>query len=47
MINLGFWGEIKKPIFCLAPMADVTDRMFFGQNLYQQMDCVVLAEKNF
>jgi len=28
MINLGFWGEIKKPIFCLAPMADVTDCAF-------------------
>ena len=23
-----FWGEIKKPIFCLAPMADVTDCAF-------------------
>src|SRR3989344_5411399 len=36
MINLGFWGEMKKPfddaqgkpILCLAPMADVTDVAF-------------------
>lgn len=36
MINLGFWGKIEKsfdnaqdkPILCLAPMADVTDRAF-------------------
>ncbi len=28
MNNLGFWGKIKKPIFCLAPMADVTDCVF-------------------
>lgn len=28
MINLGFWGELKKPIICLAPMADVTDVAF-------------------
>ncbi|MFA5318044.1 MAG: tRNA-dihydrouridine synthase [Patescibacteria group bacterium] len=27
-INLGFWGEIKKPILALAPMADVTDEAF-------------------
>ncbi|MEK7669575.1 MAG: tRNA-dihydrouridine synthase [Patescibacteria group bacterium] len=25
---MNFWNEIKKPIFCLAPMADVTDRAF-------------------
>src|SRR3990167_81330 len=23
-----FWGKLKKPIFCLAPMADVTDCAF-------------------
>lgn len=28
MSNLGFWKDIKKPIFCLAPMADVTDCAF-------------------
>src|SRR3990172_8281868 len=28
MSNLGFWGKFKKPIFCLAPMADVTDCAF-------------------
>ncbi len=28
MNNAGFWGEIKKPILCLAPMADVTDCVF-------------------
>ncbi len=28
MNNLGFWKKIKKPIFCLAPMADVTDCAF-------------------
>ncbi len=28
MINLGFWGKLKKPIFVLAPMADVTDCVF-------------------
>lgn len=28
MNNLEFWGKIKKPIFCLAPMADVTDCAF-------------------
>jgi nifR3 family TIM-barrel protein len=27
-MNLGFWGEIKKPVFVLAPMADVTDAAF-------------------
>jgi nifR3 family TIM-barrel protein len=26
--NLGFWGKFKKPIFVLAPMADVTDCAF-------------------
>ena len=25
---LGFWAKIKKPVFCLAPMADVTDCVF-------------------
>ena len=24
----GFWGKLKKPIFALAPMADVTDAAF-------------------
>ncbi len=28
MINLGFWGKLKKPIMVLAPMADVTDCAF-------------------
>ncbi|HEV7423763.1 MAG TPA: tRNA-dihydrouridine synthase [Candidatus Paceibacterota bacterium] len=28
MINLGFWEKLKKPILCLAPMADVTDCAF-------------------
>lgn len=28
MINLGFWKKLSKPIFCLAPMADVTDCAF-------------------
>ncbi len=28
MSSLGFWGKIKKPILCLAPMADVTDCAF-------------------
>ena len=28
MINLGFWSKLKRPIFCLAPMADVTDCAF-------------------
>lgn len=27
-MNLGFWGKLKKPIFALAPMADVTDFAF-------------------
>jgi len=27
-MNLGFWAKIKKPVFCLAPMADVTDCVF-------------------
>jgi len=26
--HLGFWGKLKKPIFVLAPMADVTDAAF-------------------
>lgn len=26
--SIGFWGKLKKPIFCLAPMADVTDYAF-------------------
>ena len=28
MSNLGFWEKLKKPIFVLAPMADVTDCAF-------------------
>lgn len=28
MIELGFWGKLKRPIICLAPMADVTDCAF-------------------
>lgn len=28
MINYGFWGKLKKPFFCLAPMSDVTDVAF-------------------
>ncbi len=28
MIKQGFWGKLSKPIFCLAPMADVTDCAF-------------------
>ena len=28
MNSLGFWGKLKKPILCLAPMADVTDCAF-------------------
>ncbi len=28
MINLGFWGKLKKPVMVLAPMADVTDCAF-------------------
>ncbi len=28
MKDLGFWGKLKKPIFVLAPMADVTDCAF-------------------
>ncbi len=28
MINSGFWGKLKKPFFCLAPMSDVTDAAF-------------------
>lgn len=28
MNNLEFWKKLKKPIFCLAPMADVTDYAF-------------------
>ncbi|MEK7505945.1 MAG: tRNA-dihydrouridine synthase [Patescibacteria group bacterium] len=27
-INMGFWGRLPKPIFALAPMADVTDCVF-------------------
>src|SRR4051812_29943601 len=27
-MNLGFWAKIKKPLFVLAPMADVTDAAF-------------------
>jgi len=28
MIELGFWKNLPKPFFCLAPMADVTDCAF-------------------
>ena len=28
MNNLGFWGKLDKPFFCLAPMSDVTDIAF-------------------
>ena len=28
MVKLGFWKDLKKPIFSLAPMADVTDPAF-------------------
>ena len=28
MIQLGFWKNLPKPFFCLAPMADVTDCAF-------------------
>lgn len=28
MSNLGFWSKLNKPIFVLAPMADVTDCVF-------------------
>lgn len=28
MINFGFWGKIRRPIFALAPMSDVTDAPF-------------------
>ena len=28
MATLGFWAQMKKPIFVLAPMADVTDAAF-------------------
>lgn len=28
--DLGFWGKLKKPIFILAPMANVTDAAFRG-----------------
>lgn len=28
MPNLGFWADLKKPFFVLAPMADVTDLAF-------------------
>jgi len=27
-MKLGFWKKLKKPFFCLAPMADVTDAAF-------------------
>jgi nifR3 family TIM-barrel protein len=27
-MELGFWKKLKKPFFCLAPMADVTDGAF-------------------
>ena len=28
MVNLGFWGQLKKPILALAPLYDVTDPAF-------------------
>src|SRR3989344_3018423 len=28
MIQLGFWKNLPKPFFCLAPMADVTNCVF-------------------
>jgi len=28
MSSLGFWNKVKKPVFVLAPMADVTDSAF-------------------
>jgi nifR3 family TIM-barrel protein len=28
LMNLGFWKQLKKPFFVLAPMADVTDTAF-------------------
>jgi len=28
MNNVGFWEKLRKPFFCLAPMADVTDSAF-------------------
>lgn len=28
MVNLGFWGTLKKPFFVLAPLANVTDAAF-------------------
>lgn len=28
MINYGFWKQLKKPIFAIAPMSDVTDAAF-------------------
>src|SRR3989344_754688 len=28
MVNLGFWGKLKKPIIGLAPLYDVTDAAF-------------------
>src|SRR3990167_9896038 len=28
MVNLGFWEKMKRPVLCLAPMADVTDTAF-------------------
>src|SRR5271154_503105 len=27
-MNPGFWGKLKKPIFAIAPMANVTDSVF-------------------
>ncbi|MDP2650196.1 MAG: tRNA-dihydrouridine synthase family protein, partial [bacterium] len=27
-MHLGFWGQLKKPVLCLAPMDDVTDSAF-------------------
>ncbi len=46
VMNFGFWGELKKPIIALAPMADVTDAAFRriiakyskygGQNIFDE-----------
>src|SRR3989344_7701227 len=27
-MNVGFWGKLKRPFLCLAPMEDVTDTVF-------------------
>ena len=30
MVNLGFWGKLKKPFMMIAPLANVTDAVFRG-----------------